>query len=471
MPSVCRPDSDDRPMKVTRQSRRNLRINNLIFVLLLLVAVGLLAWLSTRYDYQADWTANGRNTLSTASLAVLEKFNGPLKITAFASESDMLRRHIRELVGRYQRDKADLSLQFVNPDLQPQRVRELGLRVDGEMLVEYQGHSGKVEDLSERGLSNALQRLLRGDERRIVFVQGHGERDPMGRAGYDLGQWSTRMNDAGINVTTVNLASAGALPAGTAVLVIASPRSDYLPGEVQLIRQYLDKGGRLLWLADPGAAHGLEALAQQLGVKFRPGMIIDPNIARVGMRLFGTDDPRVALVTNYPAHPLVAGFAFNTLFPMVQSVTADDASGWESTAFLKSLTNTWQETGQTSGKITFGDGDIPGPLSLGLALTRATTAGATAAPVQARQRVVVIGDGDFLSNAFLGLGGNLQLAMNIINWLSSDDQLVDVPVRSAIDARLTLDLTAIKLIGGGFLLVVLSLLGGGLFIWWRRRRY
>lgn len=464
-------------MKVTRQSRRNLRISNIMFVVLLLTAVALLAWLSTRYDYQADWTANGRNTLSAASLAVLDKFNGPVTVTAFASESDMLRRHIRDLVGRYRRHKPDLSLTFVNPDLEPQRVRDLGLSVDGEMLLEYQGRSEQVQDLSERGLSNVLLRLLRSGERRVVFIQGHGERDPAGEAGYDLGQWARQMGSRGITVTTVNLASAGVVPDGTSVLIIASPRSDYLPGEVQMIKEYLGRGGHLLWLADPGKMYGLEPLAASLGLKFRPGMIIDPNISQVGMMLFGTDDPRVTLVTTYPAHALVDGFAFNTLFPMSQSVIQVEGSDWDATAFLNSLSNTWQETGQKSGKITFDGSDIPGPLSLGLALTRTagSAEGSDAAvqgeQVQSEQRVVVIGDGDFLSNAFLGLGGNLQLSMNIVNWLSSDDQLVDVPVRTTTDATLTLDSTAIKLIGGGSLLVLLGLIGTGLSIWWRRRRY
>ena len=192
------------------------------------------------------------------------------------------------------------------------------------------------------------------------------------------------------------------------------------------------------------------------------------------MMLFGTDDPRVTLVTAYPAYALVDGFAFNTLFPMSQSVIQVEGSDWDATAFLNSLSNTWQETGQTSGKITFDAGDIPGPLSLGLALTRnvGTNGDSADATVSAEQRVVVIGDGDFLSNAFLGLGGNLQLAMNIVNWLGSDDQLVDVPVRTTADATLTLDSAAVMLIGGGFLLLLpLVLLATGLMIWWRRRRY
>ena len=472
-------------MKVTAVSRRNLRLNNIAFVILLLTMMALLAWLSTRYDYQSDWTASGRNTLSPASAAVLEKMPEPVMITAFAREGGMLRRHINELVARYQRRKTDINLQFVNPDMDPQRVRDLGITVDGEMVIEYQGRSEQSKDISERGMSNALQRLLRSGERRIVFVQGHGERDPHGSASFDMAQWVAQLEARGVVVASVNLARDGAVPDDTSVLVLASPRSDFLPAEVGLLQAYIRDGGQLLWLADPGPEHGLGPLAEQLALRFQPGLIIDPNISQVGMMLFGTDDPRITLVANYPDHPLVNGFTFNTLFPMAQSVTPTDTAEWVDDAFLNSMSNTWQETGQQTGTVAFDGDDIAGPLPLGQSLTRyvkqaAVPEGTVDADVNVagvadsgrEQRVVVIGDGDFLANGFLGLGGNLQLGMNIINWLSNDDQLVDVPARSRIDTSLQLSNTAVLLIGVGFLLLLPAvLLACGLGIWWRRRQY
>jgi ABC-type uncharacterized transport system involved in gliding motility auxiliary subunit len=117
-------------------------------------------------------------------------------------------------------------------------------------------------------------------------------------------------------------------------------------------------------------------------------------------------------------------------------------------------------------------------VDIGLALSRPRPAPAGQAPAAAdqkadaaTQRVVVVADGDFASNSFLGLGGNLQLALNIVNWLSSDDVLIDIPARTAPDLSLQLSKTAIMLIGGGFLLLLPALLlGSGLFIWFRRRR-
>src|SRR3569833_1809285 len=78
-------------MQVTATSRRAARLQNYLFVLLLLVAVGLLAWLSTRFNYQSDWTAGGRRSLSAASVQVLTKVSGPIKFTAFARDERDLR--------------------------------------------------------------------------------------------------------------------------------------------------------------------------------------------------------------------------------------------------------------------------------------------------------------------------------------------------------------------------------------------
>lgn len=457
-------------MKVTSRSRRQIRLQNILFVILFLVVVGLLAWLSTLYTYQADWTANGRNTLSQASVAILKELNGPVTVTAFVrEESSLLRKRIAELSARYQRYKHDMTLEFVDPDVEPQRVRELGISSEGELIIKYRERTEQIEDMSENGLTNALQRLVRGDDRTIAFLEGHGERNYKGDANYDLSSWVRQLTAKGIKARGLNLGVSAAIPDDISLLVIAGPQAEFLPGEVTLLRQYVTDGGNLLWLADPGELHGLAPLADELGIRILPGVVIDPNIAQVGMMLFGTDDPRVTLVASYGEHPIVKGFQLNTLFPLAAGIEARDTEDWDHEAFLQTLSNTWSETTQTSGQITFDPAsDITGPLTIGVALTRKNDKTNDERP---GQRIVVMGDGDFLSNAFLGGGGNLQLAMNIINWLLQDDQLIAIPAKTARDLSLELSEVEIATIGFGFLAVLpLGLLGSGFLIWYRRRK-
>ncbi len=443
------------------------RLRALSFVTLFLSLMMALAWFGNHYRLQWDWTANGRNTLSPASRALLAELDGPLRITAFARDNPVLRRHIRGLVGRYQRAADDIELLFVDLAREPRRVREAGVSREGELRVEYDGRTERVLRLSEQSLSNALQRLLREGSRRLLFLNGHGERRPRGAAAYDLGHWTAQLESKGFHVETINPAVTPLPSAGAGVLVLASPRTALLPGELQALQKFLVAGGRLLWLQDPGAGEGLAPLAKTLGLRFQPGVVIDPTVSRVGARLFGTDDPRVALVAAYGDHPVVQGFDLNTLFPVAGSLAINEDSGWQATAFLRTLSSAWAESGATLGQVGFDPlSDIAGPLTLGVALSRSPPGGKPE-----EQRVLVVADGDFLSNGFLGASGNLQLALNMVNWLSGDPRLLAIPVGSAPDATLTLSRPAIVTISLGFLLVLPALiLGSGFFIWWRRRR-
>ena len=124
-------------MKTDKRTRLLNRIQTIVFVVLFLALIGLLAWLSTRYIYQADWTSGARNTLSEPSQELLSRMESEIQITAYARETDGLRTGIAEMVGRYQRYKENIELAFVNPDTMPDQIRELGITQDGELRIKY----------------------------------------------------------------------------------------------------------------------------------------------------------------------------------------------------------------------------------------------------------------------------------------------------------------------------------------------
>lgn len=463
-------------MDVTRKTKIGLRLQRYVFTVLFLAVIGLLAWLSTQYVHQADWTAGGRNSLSADSVRLLGTLKEPVQITAFARENDALRSQIEEVVARYQRSKPDVTLEFVNPDKEPERIRELGVTLDGELRVSYQGRSERVQELSEQAISNALLRTARQGERWITFLTGHGERDPLGQANHDLGNFGADLQRKGLKVQTLNLAQNPQIPDNTSLLVIASPQVAPLPGEVDLIRGWLDRGGNLLWFADPGETAGLEKLAEYFGIEALPGIIVDATT-----QLFGIQNPDFVLVTEYPAHPVTRELKLMSLFPRTAALEWHQKEGWQGQPILSTLDRAWTETGELSGQIRFDEGgeERAGPLDIGFALTRALddgkqdemAAGTEPSEGGREQRVVVVGDGDFLSNAFLGNGGNLDLGINLINWLSNDDDFIAIQTKAAPDQTLTLSTAAQTTIALGFLIALpLGLLGSGLFIWLRRRK-
>lgn len=455
-------------MQVTRSSRRQLQIQNLVFLIGLLIFMGLLGWLSTRYSLETDWTSSGRNTLSVDSRQLLDEMPDPIHITAFATENALVREHIRDLIGRYQRHKPNVELKFVNPDAEPDRIRELGITLDGELLLAYQGRSEKVQALSEQSLTNTLLRIARQEQRKVSFLSGHGERDPLGQANHDLGKFSQLLEQKGIELDTLKLAETPEIPDDTNLLVIADPRVTLLAGEIQLIHRYLQAGGNLLWLVEPGGIAGLEPVAEALGIEFLPGTIVDATT-----QLFGIDNPAFALIPDYPIHPITREMTSLTLYPQATALDVSAPQDWHAEPILTTLDRAWTEIGPISGTIRFDEDsdERMGPLDIGFVFTRARSKKDSGEEEGgAEQRVIAIGDSDFLSNAYLGNGGNVELGLKLFNWLNHDDQFIRVTARTASDINLELGKPAQIIIGFGFLFgIPLILLGTGAAIWWRRR--
>jgi len=459
-------------MKITFKPRLQSRLNSLATLLLIVCLTILLAWLSVRYQTQMDWTQSGRHTLSHASQEVLDRMEDPVEITAYAREDAALRRAIEKIVGRYQRLKTDINLHFINPDAVPDEVRNAGVSINGELLVRYQGRTEHVKTGTEEEFTNALQRLARGSEHWLAFLEGHGERDPHGTANHDLKLWTSQLATRGFKIQPLNLATVQVIPSNTKILVIASPTVNILPGEIALIVEYLLRGGNILWFADPGSLHGLEPLADQLNINIPAGMVIDFSGSLVGI-----EDPSIVLSTPslYPEHAVTKAFNLTTFFPTTTSIQVEEQEDvpatWNKSSLLVSGDHTWLETGVLEGEIEYNeDSDKLGPLDIGISLERTIDNESDEASSSIQQRIIVVGDGDFLSNAYVGNSGNLDLGVRLINWLSNDDDFISIPVKTVNDAYLEFPSYASWIIGFGFILVLpLLFLGTGLFIWWRRK--
>jgi len=134
-------------MEMNKKTRLQLKWQNITFMVLFLVVVGLLASISQRYSFDADWTATGRNTLNKATTELLARMDKPVNITAFARQSKLLntRQTIQNIIKRYQKHKTDIQLTFINPDTSPDITRQMGITLDGELVVEYAGRKEHVQ--------------------------------------------------------------------------------------------------------------------------------------------------------------------------------------------------------------------------------------------------------------------------------------------------------------------------------------
>jgi gliding motility-associatede transport system auxiliary component len=439
-------------------SRWAARARHAARLLVALVVAITVAWYSTRAPLSRDVTRTQTHTLSTASIAVMGTLPGPITITAYLAPKSTRRAQVEHLIDRYRRHRPDIDLLFIDPASEPERVRAEVIR-DGELLVRSGERTERTGDYTEQAVTEALGRLARAADRWIVFVTGHGERSPRRGANHDVSNWAAVLGKRGFNVQQVNLAQTRAVPDNTSVLVIASPQLDYTTAETAAVVDFLARGGNLLWLTEPDAPPAMQGLARAIGFERIPGTIVDPLTLAHGL-----DNPAFVLLSRYAEHPAMAGFDYTTVMFYAAGIHDRAPPGWAATRLILSGEKAWSETAVLEGNVAYDEGaDFMGPLPLALAFTRTRDG--------RQQRVVVVGDGDFLANTYLQNSGNQDLGVRFVEWLARDDTLIAVPSRAAEDNALVLKDWHKAVIGFGFLVGLPGAFAlNGLLIWWRRRR-
>lgn len=450
------------------------RVQRIFNTVLILVVMALAARVSTRYSADYDWTAGNRNTLSAGSQQQLAQMPDDIRFLVFDYPGSEARREIEAYVARYRRVKANVTLEFIDPGAEPVRARDYGITQPGEAVLEYQGRHESLTQMSEQAISTVLQRLADATERYVLFLQGHGERGldaVVGKTQYDLSQLKESLTEKGLKVLALNLVSTPKIPENASALVIATPTQTLLDSEIERIKEYVANGGNLMWLADPDFPAGMEAIQTQLGVRWLEGSVIFANYAKVGAR-----SPVEFFATSYPPNAVTQTFRNLTSFPLSRAIEFDTpktpkAAGWTYVPIVQTGDDAWLESGKLDGEVTFNaeSGDVLGPLTIGLTMTRDVAATETTA--RRVQRVALIGDGDFMSDLMLQRHGNKQLATILMQWISSRDAQIAIDVPKAPDVSLQLPRWAFWLYGAGFTAIIpLLLLGFGVGRWLIRRR-
>ena len=216
--------------------------------------------------------------------------------------------------------------------------------------------------------------------------------------------------------------------------------------------RYVDRGGNLLWLVDAEPLHGLERLAEKLDLQLPPGIVIDP--AATEMNAPAT----WSLGATYPPHAITRNFNLITAFPSARPLlwnenpTDSDESPMDSNqsklathVLVEVAPRGWVSRKAPKGKPVFDkQHDIPGPAVIAMALQRSIN--------DREQRIVVVGNGAFLSNSYAGNGGNVDLGVNMVNWLASEEHLITLQPRAAKDSKMVLSKTQLNVISVSFLL-------------------
>ena len=455
----------------------------ILVVLAVLVAVNFLA---NRYDKSYDSTANKQFSLSDQTIKVVKGLKSDVQLTYFGAQNDFRGAH--DTLDRYSSLSPKLHVAYIDPERKPQVAKAAGFRSDSAVIVDSGTRRESAKSLSEEELAGALIRSLKSEERTVCVFSAAGEHsiDDTDAGGYSLFKQILERDNYKVRTETLRPAAPSdnkplaigqapavaslEVPKSCTVLVIAGPKNDYAVPVVNALKTFVEAGGRALFLLDtplrlgdsepPSENEDLLKLLADWGVTPNKDLALD--LSGVG-QLFRLG-PEVPFIVGYESHPITQPLTrVPTAYPLARSL---DTKSVSKTTLSKLVATTEASVATTSisarGAVDPTKGK-KGPLTLAVAGTLSSSP---------QGRFVVVGTSHAAQNSIAGSRslGNRDLMVNIVNWLSSDEDLISIRPKAAEDRPL--NMTSRRLNATFWLSVVvfpLAVIGFGLITWWRRR--
>ena len=467
-------------------------VYTLVFVAILAMA----NWLGVQYNETYDATERKLYSLSDQTHKILDGLERDVVISYFDRTSQFVA--AQDMLRRYENASNRVSVEYVDPDEDPIKTEAMNVRTYGTLILNIDGVRHEASSLSEQDITNAIITAIKGQEKTACVVTGHGESsgDDVDRNGF--ANAVSRIEDANYDHQQVSLTE-GAVPGDCTILVVAGPSTAYFDPEVAAIRDFVEGGGRALLLLGPVLPDErgrreernpkLVDLLASWGIEAKNDVVIDQSA--IG-QLFG-GGPFTPLVSEYQFHPIVEPLEnVATLFPRARSVgrASDVPDGWTVDELFESSETSFATSTLMAEAAGFTLGpessQTDGPIALAVAATYdvpeaaaeesepSEAAGDAIEPAaeeaEPEGRVVAVGSAGFASNYGLALGGNDDLLLNMLNWLSSDEDLISV--RPKDPESTVIEMTAAemsRIFYASLLLLPLIIIVTGVWTWWGRR--
>ena len=402
-----------------------------IIVLACLVAVN---WLANRYNKTYDTTSNKRFTLSDETKKVVGGLKADVTITYFDTPSGF--DQAKGILDRYSNLSPKIHVKYVDYQKQATLARSYGLRYKGTAYVEMGPKREEAKSLTEEGITGALLKVMKG-ERKVCSVTGGHERqfDESGRTG--LSHFKDFLGRDNYTTESISLLAKAEIPKDCSVLLVAGPQNEYEAPEISAIKNYVESGGRAMFLVDPPLHISkldtsdnapLSQLLTSWGVTPEKDLVLDPN--PVG-QMFGVG-PEVPLITDFESQDIVRDLKGAAVgLPFAESLSVKNGDKTTLDKLFSTSDRTFATTNLTTNQVSLDDPkNKKGPFVLGVAGTYNT--GDPSKP----GRFVVIGSASFLENDYINFQSNRDLALNAVNWLSSDEDLISIRPKEAEDRRM-----------------------------------
>jgi ABC-type uncharacterized transport system involved in gliding motility auxiliary subunit len=455
--------------------------NTLVFSIAFLAVLGLLNYVGAKYHKRLDVTQNKQYSLSEQTQKILGGLKAETKVVMLVRPGDPQVQQMKELWQEYAYHSKQLKFETLDPDREPSKARAFATEFNtgptlryGQIFLTQGEKKVEVTGSTEQDFTAGLLKLTQDRQKVVYFLEGHGEQE--------LFQAKQALGKQNYKAESLSLFGKKDIPEDAAVVVVAGPQSALMPQEVDVLKAYVERGGRVYAMLSDKRT-GLEDWIQQLGVTVRNDLVVDP---RANLNY----DPAVPVTLRHPYHAITQGLQA-TAYPMTRSLKQADKmpEGVIASALIETSPEAWGETNLMSRQIGFDPGqDAKGPLTLAYALmidrkaapeatastpaSASAEAGAASAEKKQQTRMIVMGSAQFANDALFGSElSNGDLFLKSLNWLAEEDALVSIPAKDM--APKTIEMMGNQINAVFWTSVAgmpsLLILAGGV-IWWRRRR-
>ena len=435
-----------------------------------------------------DATRNGLFSLAPSSERLMGELDEDMQITAYFSgdlpeQFASTEHEVRDLLEEYANaSNGKLTVRFIDPgddDELKAQAEEDGIEAVQHQLIEagarstrmgfrglvikYMGESRTIPVIAgsegvEYELTTRIKDLV-GEKRVIGVMSGHGA-DTLAEDLAPLNQL----------LTTYELREVSAAQPidndEIAAVLLVNPTEAIPEAELQNLNAYVMKGGALGIIggsinisieqqAPPTATPidtGLNALLERWGVRLEQNLVADPQCEMIpmgGMALPYPFFPRCALDAEQQEHPAAFGLASVTLpFSASVSVLEDAPAGVRVTPLVSSSEGAWvvndasialqprdpsewNRTGRvgTRALAVAIEGTLPSAFP--------EAGGDTPSQATSDVRVMVIGAGALFLQAGQGqMTDTLAFALNSVDWLAAEDDLIAIRTKSVAEPGL-----------------------------------
>ena len=447
-------------------SRKNLTLS-ILLSLVIFASVGICACiLSNRCGCRLDITENRLYTLSEQTETVLDGLDCKVTLTVFDLKTDYPA-IVRNLLESYSSASKNIDVVYCDPFREPRKVHEIkekGFNVsqsdiavqseDGTRLLTLDslyklGENGNSVEclMAEQQITSAISAVVNPQKGRVLFTDGHGETPSE--------SLMSLFDNNHYNTSFAELSVLG-IPEDTTLIVICAPQKDISAQEMELLSEYMNRGGAVLCFVQPETA-GLNRLAGFLaerGIGLTDDIVKEPSLCLSGNEL--------SVVATYSGHEINTFFSQNRVY-----VVTPSSSALEQLYVKQGRTETRSVLRSSSESYT--SADTVGSRELCISSHRTST-DSTGRDVE--QRLVVVGSKLVYADDLLGESklANRAFILQAVSWLVGDEELLNIPARNLktdilpATTHLSNMYIAIMVVG-----VPLTILMAGFIVFFKRR--